>query len=125
MLADTDIAARTIWLRSAANCGPRMVAATRWTLRVKACALRQTLSFLKSLMPKDGATSFFPQSVWLYAETFYPQFATGTVRPPLARSGKRTAGSGQQRRSQSRFSFLQHDGGTAIRRAAAQRVLLR
>lgn len=63
MFADTDIAARITWLRNAANCAPRMVAATRWTLRVKACAFRQTLSFLKSLMPKLGVTIVVPNVV--------------------------------------------------------------
>lgn len=94
MLADTDIAARIIWLRNAANCGPRMDAATRWTLRVNACAFRQTLSFLKSLMPKDEGTSVFHHFVSLYAEPFYPKVATRTVRSALALSKKRTAGGG-------------------------------
>ena len=82
MFADTDIAARTIWLRNAANCGPRIDAATRWTLRVNACAFRQTLSFLKSLMPKGRATNGLRHHVSLYAEPFYPKVATRTVRSP-------------------------------------------
>ena len=81
MFADTDIAARTIWLRNGANCAPRMDAATRWTLRVSACAFRQTLNFLKSLILKDGMTIVFPYFVSLYAKPFYPKVATRTVRP--------------------------------------------
>ena len=54
MLADTDIAARFIWLRNGAYCAPRIEVATRWTFSVNACAFRQTRNFLKSLMLKNG-----------------------------------------------------------------------
>jgi hypothetical protein len=96
MLADTDIAARIIWLRNAANCDPRMEAATRWTLRVSACAFRQTLNFLKSLIPKDGATDVFPQSVSLYAAAFCPKAANTNCPRRLSaqrKSAQRAAGS--------------------------------
>jgi hypothetical protein len=56
MFAVIDIAARIIWLRRAAYCGPRIVDATRCTFSNRACAFRHTLSFLKSLTTKNGAT---------------------------------------------------------------------
>jgi hypothetical protein len=59
MFADTDIAARTIWLRKGPYCVPRIDAATRWTLRVSACAFPHTRNFLKSAILKDEPTNVF------------------------------------------------------------------
>ncbi len=92
MFAETDIAARVIWLRNAAYCGPRIVEATRCTLRVNACAFRQTLSFLKSLIPNDEVTNAFTHAVFRCAAAFYPKSATPTGPVALALSEK--AGSG-------------------------------
>src|ERR1700732_3911972 len=92
MFAETDIAARVIWLRNAAYCGPRMVAATRCTFRVNACAFRQTLSFLKSLIPKDGVTGVFTHVVFRCTAAFDPRFATPPGHLALASSEKARSG---------------------------------
>ena len=119
MFADTDIAARTIWLRNGANCAPRMDAATRWTLRVSACALRQTLSFLKSLMSKGRATNGLRHSVSLYAEPFYPKISTRTCPAPF--SAQREANSGQRAAAYFAVSvqFISCTNPTNRQRAAA------
>jgi hypothetical protein len=57
MFADTDIAARIIWLRNGAYWDPRIEAATRWAFRVNACDFRHTRNFLKSDIPKDAGNA--------------------------------------------------------------------
>jgi hypothetical protein len=96
MFAETDIAARIIWLRKAEYCVPRIVDATRCTFRVNACAFRQTLSFLKSLIQKDGLSIVVADAVSVSAGAFRPKFATPTR--PVAfgaqrKSASRAAGS--------------------------------
>ena len=73
MFAGIDIAARTIWLRIDTFCAPRMDDATRWTLSAKECAFLQTLSFLKSLMPKDGGAIGAARTVSPFSGAFHPK----------------------------------------------------
>src|ERR1700730_3573628 len=92
MFADTDIAARVIWLRNAAYCGPRMVAATRCTFSVNACAFRQTLSFLKSLIRQNALSVVISDALSLRAGAFHPRFATPTGPVALALGEKACSG---------------------------------
>jgi hypothetical protein len=50
-----------------------MEAATRWALRVSACAFRQTLNFLKSDMPKDELATVFRYAVPIRVASFHPK----------------------------------------------------
>jgi hypothetical protein len=94
MFAGIDIAARTIWLRNDTFCAPRMDDASRWTFNANECAFRQTLSFLKSLIPKDGGAIGAARAVSPYAAAFYsigvPRSVPRLSR--LARSVERAAG---------------------------------
>jgi hypothetical protein len=87
MFADTDIAARTIWLRNDAYCAPRMEAATRWALSVNACDFRQTLSFLKSLTPKVGVINAYAHPRFLLRSSVLSQSRASNC-PGLSRSAK-------------------------------------
>jgi hypothetical protein len=91
MFAETDIAARIIWLRKAEYCVPRIVDATRCTFRVNACAFRQTLSFLKSLIQKDGLSIVVTDAVSVCAGAFRPN-ATSICPVALALSEKARRG---------------------------------
>jgi hypothetical protein len=50
-----------------------MEAATRWALRVSACAFRQTLNFLKSDMPKDELNTVFRHAISFRVASFHPK----------------------------------------------------
>ena len=84
MLAETDIAARIIWLRKGEYCAPRIVDATRWTFSVNACAFRHTLNFLKSLIPNDGVITGFTHAVSRDAAAFYSRSANSDCPVHLA-----------------------------------------
>jgi hypothetical protein len=90
ILAGTDRAARSIWLRNDTYSAPRIARAARWTFSINACAFLQTLSFLKSPTSNETAPALNPHHQMCalrIARTRVVKFVRSSLAPRRYTSG--------------------------------------